>query len=237
MGFLIPNIHKKGKLKNLQSAWSNLKSNHNLPYVFNPFHHISSVIGYNEVNFRPYFELVTNFFWTLNDSFCCVRVSKFLFRFWSNNVNFNVAGFYDKTKETGKHKQKKERVKGKFKERRRERKGQGRVKDTKEKRKHWKSKSEVGKENLISLHQCLGSGSGSVWSARFWLPGSGTAKICRSTEPIPRGKISTKNCKKNFLPLKPKSELVIYHGHGTWIDTKYLSTYLNSLQPILKFIF
>ena len=133
-----------------------------------------------------------------------VWVSKFLFRFWSNNVNFNVAGFYDKTKETGKHKQKKERVKGKFKERRRERKGQGRVKDTKEKRKHWKSKSEVGKENLISLHQCLGSGSGSVWSARFWLPGSGTAKICRSTEPIPRGKISTKNCKKKLFTPKTK---------------------------------
>ena len=59
-----------------------------------------------------------------------------------------VAGFYNKTKETGKHKQKKERVKGKFKEKRRERKVQGRVKGTKEKRKHWKSKSEVGKEKI-----------------------------------------------------------------------------------------
>ena len=90
------------------------------------------------------------------------------------------------------------------------RKEEGKGKDreewkiTKKKRKHWKSKSEVGKENLISLHQCLGSGSGSVWSARFWLPGSGTAKICRSTEPIPRGKISTKNCKKKLFTPKTK---------------------------------
>jgi len=36
----------------------------------------------------------------------------------------------------------------------------------------------------ISLNQCLGSGSG-----RFWLPGSGSAKICGSTDPDPRGKI------------------------------------------------
>ena len=39
--------------------------------------------------------------------------------------------------------------------------------------------------------QCLGS-------ARFWLPGCGSAKICRSTDPDPRGKISTKNCKKKL---------------------------------------
>ena len=38
------------------------------------------------------------------------------------------------------------------------------------------------------LHQCLGSGS--VGSARLWLPGSGSAKICGSTDPDPRGKIS-----------------------------------------------
>jgi len=37
-----------------------------------------------------------------------------------------------------------------------------------------------------------GSGSGSVGSARFWLPGSGSAKILRSTDPDPRGKISAK---------------------------------------------
>ena len=55
----------------------------------------------------------------------------------------------------------------------------------------------------IFLHpvQCLGYGSGSVGSARFWLPGSGSAKICGSTDPDPRGKISIKNWKKkNFTP-------------------------------------
>ena len=48
------------------------------------------------------------------------------------------------------------------------------------------------------LYQCLGPGSGAVGSPRFWLPGSGSAKICGSTDPDPRGKISTKNCKKKF---------------------------------------
>ena len=43
---------------------------------------------------------------------------------------------------------------------------------------------------LESIYRCLGS-------ARFWLPGSGSAKICGSTVP-PRGKISTKMCKKNL---------------------------------------
>jgi len=50
-----------------------------------------------------------------------------------------------------------------------------------------------------------------VGSARFWLPGSryGSAKIYGSTDPDPRGKISTKNCKNNFfLLLKPNSELL-----------------------------
>ena len=51
--------------------------------------------------------------------------------------------------------------------------------------------------------QCLGSGS--VGSARFWLPGSGSAKICGSTDPDPRGKISTINCKNNFFT--PKTQL------------------------------
>ena len=60
----------------------------------------------------------------------------------------------------------------------------------------------IGKCNM----QCLGSGSGSVGSARFWLPGSGSAKICRY--PDPRGKISTKNGKKNFFTPKPHSELL-----------------------------
>jgi len=49
---------------------------------------------------------------------------------------------------------------------------------------------------------------GSVGSARFWLSGSGSSKICGSTDPDPRGKISTKNCKKNFLFQKLKSELL-----------------------------
>jgi len=55
--------------------------------------------------------------------------------------------------------------------------------------------------------QCLGSGS--VGSARFWLPASGSAKICGSMDPDPRGiKYRPKTAKKNFLLLKPKSELV-----------------------------
>ena len=59
--------------------------------------------------------------------------------------------------------------------------------------------------------QSLGSGSGygSVRSERFWLhPGPGSEKICGYTEPDPRGKISTKNCKKNFFSPKLKSELL-----------------------------
>ena len=47
--------------------------------------------------------------------------------------------------------------------------------------------------------QCLGSGS--VGSARFWLPGSGSAKICGCTDPNPRDKISAKNYQKKFLTL------------------------------------
>ena len=67
------------------------------------------------------------------------------------------------------------------------------------------------KEKLLFTckpNQCLGSGSESVGSARFWLPGSGSAKIRGSTDPDPKGKISTKNCKKIFLLLKLKSELL-----------------------------
>jgi len=62
--------------------------------------------------------------------------------------------------------------------------------------------------------QCLGSGSGNVGSARFWLPGFGSAKICGSTDPDPdpRGEISTKSCKKTFLLLKHKSELLEKEG-------------------------
>jgi len=61
---------------------------------------------------------------------------------------------------------------------------------------------------LVAFEQGLGFGS--VGSARFWLPGSGSAKICGSTDPDLRRKISTKNCKKKtFLILKPKSELLL----------------------------
>ena len=46
---------------------------------------------------------------------------------------------------------------------------------------------------LFILNMCLGSKS--VGSARFWF-GSGSAKIFRSTDPDPRGKIYTKTAKK-----------------------------------------
>ena len=48
--------------------------------------------------------------------------------------------------------------------------------------------------------QCLGSGF--VGSARFWLPGSGYAKICGSTDPDPKTET------KNFFTPKLKSELL-----------------------------
>ena len=51
--------------------------------------------------------------------------------------------------------------------------------------------------HFLCFSQCLGSGS--VGSARFWLPGSGFAKICGSTDPNPRSNISTKNTKKNLF--------------------------------------
>ena len=37
------------------------------------------------------------------------------------------------------------------------------------------------------------------WIRRFGLPGSRSAKICGSTYPDPRAKISTKSCKKNIF--------------------------------------
>jgi len=49
---------------------------------------------------------------------------------------------------------------------------------------------------LCCIKQCLGSGS-----ARFWLPGSVSAKICGSTDPDPREKILTKNFKKQTFIL------------------------------------
>ena len=51
--------------------------------------------------------------------------------------------------------------------------------------------------------QCLGFGS--VGSARFWFPGSGSVKIRGSEDLDQRGKISTKNCIKNFFT--PKTQL------------------------------
>jgi len=63
----------------------------------------------------------------------------------------------------------------------------------------------MGLKNIFRyFKQCLGSGS--VGSARFWLPGSGfgSAKICGFTDPDPRGKMLTKNCKKKlFYSLNP----------------------------------
>ena len=48
-------------------------------------------------------------------------------------------------------------------------------------------------------NQCLESRS--VGSARFWFPGSGSAKICESTDPDPRDITSAKNYKKIFFTL------------------------------------
>ena len=45
-----------------------------------------------------------------------------------------------------------------------------------------------------TIYQCLGSGS--VGSARFWLPEFRIHKHIESTDPDPRRKASTKNCKK-----------------------------------------
>ena len=57
---------------------------------------------------------------------------------------------------------------------------------------------------LINLQQCLGSGS--VGSARFWLPGSGSARICESTDPGTRRKISTKNWREKIFNSKDPVE-------------------------------
>jgi len=50
---------------------------------------------------------------------------------------------------------------------------------------------------LLQLESVLRTGS--VGSARFWLPGSGSSKIFGSTDPDPRGKISTKNYKNKLF--------------------------------------
>ena len=64
------------------------------------------------------------------------------------------------------------------------------------------SKNEIIKDlkvNMEPLDHLSLLRSGSVGSARFWLPGS--AKVCESTDPDPRGKISTKHYIKNvFIP-------------------------------------
>ena len=59
---------------------------------------------------------------------------------------------------------------------------------------------------FVSFYQRLGSGS--VGSARFWLPGSGSAKICGSTDPDPRCKYQPKTAKKKHFNSKLKSELL-----------------------------
>ena len=64
-------------------------------------------------------------------------------------------------------------------------------------------------QGYLCYEQCLGSGS--VGSARFWRPGSGSgsAKICRSTDPDPRVKKNNQKLqKKTFLILRPKFELL-----------------------------
>ena len=62
-----------------------------------------------------------------------------------------------------------------------------------EKRVQYKQNKKMDKTdfNETEKKQCLGCGS--VGSARFWLPGSRSAKICGSTDPDPKGKKSTKN--------------------------------------------
>ena len=58
---------------------------------------------------------------------------------------------------------------------------------------------------MMKNNRCLGSGS--VGFAGFWLPGSGSAKTCGSTDPDPRGKISTKICEKPKYELLNKEKL------------------------------
>ena len=59
----------------------------------------------------------------------------------------------------------------------------------------------TGSKNIYK--NCKKNYSQTVGSVRFWLPGIGSAKIGGSTDPDPKGKISTKNCKKKFT-LKPQ---------------------------------
>ena len=62
------------------------------------------------------------------------------------------------------------------------------------------------KEKLLYTckpNQCLGSGSESVGSARFWL--SGSAKI--PTDPDPKGKISTKFQQTKTFSTQKKTQI------------------------------
>ena len=72
-------------------------------------------------------------------------------------------------------------------------------------KKQFSLQSMIKKMHLSMQNQCLGSGSigllgsGSIGSQDFGF---------LEPDPDPRGQISTKNCKKNFFILQPKSELL-----------------------------
>ena len=87
-----------------------------------------------------------------------------------------------------------------------------------------KQKGLVWINEKLASNQCLGSGS--VGSARFWLPGSGSGKICGSTDPDSSGKISTKNCKKKLF--SSQNSMLDY-----W-EKKYCKTFLIS-EWFIKF--
>ena len=61
-----------------------------------------------------------------------------------------------------------------------------------------KSNTKVD-EMFRCSNQCLEPGSGSVGSAKVWLPGTGAAKICGSMVSNPRDKIFTENGKKKLF--------------------------------------
>ena len=65
---------------------------------------------------------------------------------------------------------------------------------------------------LINLNQC--SGPGSFGSARFLLSESGSAIICGSTDTNPRGKISTKNCRKKVHSQNPNLNYRVAKMYG-----------------------
>ena len=74
--------------------------------------------------------------------------------------------------------------------------------------------------------QCLGSGSGST-------------KICGSTDPNPRGKISNKNCKKNFFTLEIQK---LYRDYKNFLISEWFINFRIKIceknkTKILKIIF